>query len=325
MPKVKSLLLEVLTMYILNLIMVLAHKKSSHKIVLITLNDIFLSPSNSPMKTVRLFLFFCLSFYTVAYPQGKIEEAEESLKELKKAKSNSSSSTTYNSTNNANNIFFVDVLGGLLEPLLVYTAYGIAFESPFEMKLQGHGAFLTKHPYATSNSGNYSYAWDENSEIFVATLSNRFIFETNRLYGNHLNVDLRFLKRFELEADYLQLWEKNANFENNALGIYTALVKYNRVRTKRFNASWGLGTTYVDGDVNALGFTYALGAELFFANPFSLEANFNQSLIRSNTVNKFNALLNFYRKEYKFIGGYEHLKIGSVGFSNVSIGVGISI
>ncbi len=278
------------------------------------------------MKNLLLLFFFCLSFHNVAFSQGKITKAEESLKKkTKETKSDNSSSNKYESINHSYNNVFVDVFGGLLVQLFAYTAYGIAFESPFETRYQGHHAFLTKHPYATSNSGNYSYAWNENSEIFVASISNRFIFETNQLYGNHLNVDLRFLKRFELEMDYLQLWEKNTNFRNNTLGIYTALVKYNRVRTERFNASWGLGTTYVDGNVNAFGFTYALGAELFFAHPLSLESNFNQSIIRRTTVNKFNILLNFYRNQYKFIGGYEHLRIGSANLSNVSIGVGVSL
>ncbi|KAA5827932.1 hypothetical protein FPF71_03570 [Algibacter amylolyticus] len=136
---------------------------------------------------------------------------------------------------------------------------------------------------------------------------------------------MRFFKRIGLELDYLQLWENSPNFGKNALAIYTALAKYNRVRTERFNAYWGLGAAYIDGDVDALGFTYGLGAEWFFAKPFSLACNFNQVLVNDNNVNKFNGLLNYHRKQYKFIGGYEHLKIGSVGFSNVSLGVGISL
>ncbi len=60
------------------------------------------------------------------------------------------------------------------------------------------------------------------------------------------------------------------------------MAKYNRVRTERFNAWWGLGTAYVDGDVNELGFTYGLGAELFFIKPLSVESNFNQTLINNN-------------------------------------------
>ncbi len=176
-----------------------------------------------------------------------------------------------------------------------------------------------------SNTGNYSYNWNEDTEIFTTSITNRFIFETNKVSGNHLNADMRFLKRWGLELDYLQLWEENTNFGNNALAVYTVLAKYNRVRTERFNAWWGLGAAYVDGEVNELGFTYGLGAEFFLIEPFSLESNFNQTLINDNSVNKFNALLNYHRKQYKFTGGYEHLKMGNIGFSNFTFGIGISL
>ena len=53
-----------------------------------------------------------------------------------------------------------------------------------------------------------------------------------------------------LETDYLQLWEENNNFGNNSLAFYTTLIKYNRVRTEKFNAWWGLGATYVDGNID---------------------------------------------------------------------------
>ena len=192
------------------------------------------------------------------------------------------------------------------------------------MEHKSSNALLTKHPYTNTNTGNYSYTWNEDSKTFTTSISNRFIFETNRVYGNHLNVNMRFLKRFGLEIDYLQLWEENTNFDNNTLAIYTVLAKYNRVRTERFNAYWGLGAAYVDGDVDELGFTYGLGAELFFMKPFSIESNFNQTLINSNSIDKFNALLNYHRKQYKFTLGYEHLKIGDVGISNFTAGVGVS-
>ena len=275
------------------------------------------------MKRIIIFLFVITLFSLPCYSQGKIKDAEDSLKKTSN-KSSIKSQTASNKTNNRGSNFFVDMFGHLIIEAFVYSIYGIAFETPMETKHKGSHAFLTKYPYINSNTGNYSYEWNENTEIFTTTLTNRFIFETNRLQGNHLNVDIQFLKRFGLELDYLQLWERNHNFGDNAIAIYTALTKYHRIRTERFNGFWGLGATYVDGDVDDFGFTYALGAELFFANPMSLESNFNQTLINSNTINSFNLLLNFYKKQYKFTGGYEHLKIGSVPFSNVSLGLGVT-
>ncbi|WP_396602934.1 hypothetical protein [Algibacter sp. R77976] len=274
-------------------------------------------------KTMLSFLIIIVS--NVLYGQGKIKDAEDSLKKTEQSINSHTQSTYSNNSSDSDSDILTDIVRGIVAPIFAYTAYGIAVESPFETNNKSHNAFLTKYPYKNSNTGNYSYNWNEDSEILTTTLTSRFIFETNRLYGNHLNADMRFLKRLGLEFDYLQLWEENNNFDTNKLAIYTALAKYNRVRTERFNAYWGIGAAYIDGEVNALGFTYGLGAEWFFVKPLSLESNFNQILVNDNTVNKFNALLNFHRKQYKFSGGYEGLKIGSVGFSNVSLGIGVSL
>ena len=276
------------------------------------------------MKHIILFLIVII-FSTPSYGQGKIKDAEERLKKTEQSIKSHSRSSNSNNSNDSENDFLTDIARGILAPIFAYTAYGIAFESPFETNNKSHNAFLTKYPYKNSNTGNYAYDWSEDSEIFTTTLTSRFIFETNKLYGNHLNADMRFLKRFGLELDYLQLWEENSNFRNNALAIYTALAKYNRVRTERFNAYWGIGAAYIDGDVNTLGFTYGLGAECFFVKPLSLASNFNQILVNSTSVTKFNALLNFHKKQYKFTTGYEHLNIGGVNFSNVSLGFGVSL
>lgn len=279
------------------------------------------------MKLTKITVFLFLIFQHVSYSQGKINKAEEDLNKENNTSSTShsisKSTTTYNNYNSEGN-FLSDVVGGLFIQLFAYTAYGVAIESPFESNHKASNAYLTKHPYANTNTGHYSYNWNDDTEIFTTTISNRLIYESNSVYGNHLNLDMRFLKRIELEVDFLQLWEQNRNVPKNALGIYTALAKYNRVRTERFNASWGLGAAYVAGNVNKLGFTYGLSAELFFAKPLSLESNFTQTLVNSETINKFNGLLNYHKKQYKFIVGYEHLRIASVPFSNATAGVGIS-
>ncbi|GAA4888953.1 hypothetical protein GCM10023311_11160 [Flaviramulus aquimarinus] len=277
------------------------------------------------MKHFFLFFLVVIIFNSESYSQSKIDKAEDSLKESKKSKSRSYKSRYNNSGSNddSKNNFLTEVIGEFFVKAFLYSAYSVAIESPFEMKHRGSHAVLTKHPYKSGNTGNYTYEWNADSEVFTTSISNRLIFETNRLYGNHLNINTRFLQRVGLEIDYLQLWEVNPNFGNNALAIYTALVKYHRVRTERFNAWWGLGASYIDGNVDELGFTYGLGVELFFVKPFSLESNFNQTLINSNSINKFNALLNYHRKQYKFSGGYEHLKIGDIGFSTFSLGVGV--
>ena len=201
------------------------------------------------MKLQHLLFFALLTVQSFSYGQGKINQAEKDLKQQKtKTKSDNSIiypdlTTNNNRSYSSNGSFINGAVSSIFLQVMAYTVYGIANESPFEVNHKASNAFLTKHPYHNGNTGNYSYNWNADTEIFTTTISNRFIYESNSMYGNHLNLDLRFLKRFELDIDILQLWEKTANFGNNTLGIYTVLAKYNRVRTERFNASWGLGAT----------------------------------------------------------------------------------
>lgn len=273
------------------------------------------------MKQLVLLISVYLISFNVSYGQGKLQKAENSLKE----KENSGSTTYSNSTNNddSGGNFFAETIGYLLLDAFLYTTYYAFIESPLEYNTPSTNAYLTKYPYLKSNKGNYSYDWDKTTPIARLKLSSRYVFESNRIKGNHLNFDFRFSKRLAVEANYLQLWENSTNFGYNSLAFYTALLKYHRVRTEKLDVWWGVGASYVDGEVNELGFTYGLGAELFFAKPLSLESNFNQTLINNGTINKFNVLLNYHQKQYKFTGGYEHLKIGSQPFSMLTFGVGI--
>ncbi len=274
------------------------------------------------MKNVILFFGFILLFGTTTYGQSKIRKAEESLTK----KDNTSENKTYKKTDNDNseNDLFSEIVGEIFIQIFAYTVYGLAIESPFEYNNKSHSAFITKHPYYNSKEGNYSYSFDENVTLFRTEISSRYISENNQIKGAHFNLDLRFLKRLGLEVNYLQLWENNPNFGSDHLAIYTSLAKYYRIRTQKLDAWWGIGASYIDGAVNKLGFTYGLGAELFFAKPLSFEAIFNQTLVNSETVNKFNGLFNYHLNKYRMTVGYEHLKIGNQNFSMVTLGTGIS-
>lgn len=274
----------------------------------------------------NLAILFCVFLFigNTGIAQSKIKKAEDSLK--KDGQTNEGSISTYsypgdNGTSNGN--FFAEVIGGFFVEIFAYTAYGIVFESPFEINHKASSSYINKVPYYNSKKGNYSYDWDKSTSIFRSVLSSRYISENSRVKGTHLNLDMRFLKRLGLELNYLQLWENNPNFGTDNLAIYTTLAKYHRVRTEKFNAWWGLGTSYIDGSVNQFGFAYSLGAELFFVKPLSLETNFNQTLVNNSNVSKFNALLHYHLKKYRITGGYEHLKIGTEKFSLITLGLGI--
>lgn len=275
-------------------------------------------------NVIRLLCFICFFTAISSNAQSKIGRAEDSLN--KEERTTTNSKTTFSDGGNNNNSesnFFAEAIGGLLIEIFAYTVYGVVIESPFEQNHQASNAYLSKYPYQNSNKGHYTYQWNEDTPIFKTSFSARYISENSNVKAGELNLDMRFLKRLALEADYLQLWEKNPNFGKDNLAIYTALAKYHRVRTEKFDAWWGLGTSYVDGAVDRFGFTYGLGAELFFAKPLSLEANFNQSFINSDTVNKLNGLINYHIDAYKLIFGYQHLRIGNENFSTVTMGAGV--
>jgi len=277
---------------------------------------------NTLMKPSFIFFISLILCFNSIHGQGKLEKAEESL--TKKERQNNNDSRFYYNDDYDENSFWAETFGSLFVDLFLYLSYYIIVEAPIENEYRASNASITKYPYLNSNKGNYAYDWGDDTKQFRATLSSRFISENNTLYGNHVNLDMQFLKRVGFEFDYLQLWEENTNFGNNTLAIYSVLGKYHRIRTERFDAWWGLGATYIDGSIDEWGFTYALGAEWFFTKPFSLEANFNQTFINDNTVNKLPITLHYHFNRYRFSGGYQRLKIGSQNFSTFFAGIGIS-
>ena len=264
-----------------------------------------------------IIFFICLT----SYGQSKIEKAERSLKKesvtTSKNRRESKTKDTY-----FNNDFFLETIGPLIIEGFFYLSYYTFIEFPSEYEHRASNAIINKFPYYNSNKGNYSYDRDEASTLFRGALENRYIFENSRINGNHFNLDMRFLKRYGFEVDYLQLWEDNPNFGKNTLAVFSALAKYYRVRTERFDLWWGLGASYVSGGVNQFGFTYGLGSEVFLAKPISIMSNYNQTVMNNETINKFSALLNYHINQYKISGGYERIKIGSQGFSTMALGIG---
>ena len=274
---------------------------------------------NVNLKYLILVLLSLSTFPNVCFGQSKIGKAEKSLSSEKRSSNKPSSSN-----NDFDSNFFIDVFGRLIIDGFVYTVYSVLIESPPEYNNKSANASITKYPYNKNNKGNFTYDLAENSTRLRTTISSKYVFENSRINGNHLNINLKFLKRIGVETNYLQLWEDNPNFGKDKLALYSFLAKYHRVRTETFDFWWGLGTTYTDGDVNSWGFTYGLGIDLFIINPISFESAFNQTFVNDDTVNKFDLILNYHYKSFKFSGGYEHLRIGSENFSMILLGAGIS-
>jgi len=268
------------------------------------------------MKQFLICLALLCLITNVSFSQTKIRSAEKSLNS---GKTSSDDDDDYSDDGD----LFEEVFGEIIGEAFLYLTYYTFIESPTEGGQPMSYAPLTKYPYNNSIKGNYTYGLDDDYSNFRTEFTGRYITESSSLKGMHLNLEMRFAKRMGLEFDYQQLWEKNAYLGNDQLALYNLFVKYYRVRTEKIDLWWGIGGSYVDGDVDRFGFTYGLGFELFFAKPLSAEINFNQTFINSETINKFNVLLNYHIDQYKIIGGYEHLKIGTQRFSMATLGIGV--
>jgi len=272
----------------------------------------------------RLVIYISLLFFSIdtGFSQSRINRAENSL--------NSSNSWTKTTKENKEDkdvdLEFLLTLGTYTLEGFLYVVYGSYYVviGPSDEKENKTGeVFITNYPYNYSNKGNYTYNIEEDNSRFRTEIKSRYLFGNRSLKGVHLTSSMRFLKRLELEMDYNQLWENSVNFGQDELAIYNMLLKYHRIRFEKIDFWWGVGVSHIAGDVNRYGFTYNLGSELFFVKPLSLEVSFNQTFVNTETVNKFNALLNCHIKRFKVIGGYEHLKIGTENFRMMTFGAGV--
>ena len=270
------------------------------------------------MKQFLICLAFICFITNTSYSQTKIGRAEDSLN-----KDSNRESSDSDDGDDDNSDFFAETFGEIILQAFLYVSYYALIGPSSEYEPQMNCASLTKYPYNKSNIGDYNYNWDENYSKFRTEFTGRYISESSSLKGMHLNMEMRFLNRIGVDLDYHQLWEKNPDLGNDNLALYNVLAKYYRVRTEKIELYWGIGTTYVDGSVDRIGFSYGLGSELFFAKPLSFETNFQQTFINSKTINKFNVLLNYHVDQYKVMGGYEYLKIGSQPFSSITLGIGV--
>ena len=276
------------------------------------------------MKQALLLTVFVFLINFAVYSQSKIGKAERDLNEDKNVSNqNGSNISSVDNNDNLHGNFLSDLVGGLLIDLFAYTAYGIAIEFPFERAYPASTSHLTLYPYHEDKKGNYTYDLEQKHKLIRNSLSVKYISENRHLKGAHININTLFFNKFGLEADYLQLWENNTNFGNDKLAIYSLMGKYQRIRTEKFNAYWGVGAAYIDGSVDKFGFLYGLGAELYITKPIGIEANFSQTFINSESVDKLTLLLNYHFKQIKFSGGYEHLSIGNQNFSTFGLGLGV--
>ncbi|MEE9408852.1 MAG: hypothetical protein V3V28_12345 [Polaribacter sp.] len=275
-------------------------------------------------KLLIVILIFSVNT-TLISQNGKLDKGKESLKETNTSNSGGNKSTkntsSRGSVSNDDDTMnpFVSILWGLF----AYTAYGILVESPWEMDSRMHNAEISNYAFKEKNYGNFIYTDSTNYNITRFDITNNFVIENSNLYGNNFGVNFRFLKRFAVDVDYLYLSE-NVNGKRDSFSLYSALLKYHRIRTQRFDAWFGLGMMHVGNDVNKTGFGLGVGVEIFIAKPISLDFSHKWTNINNQEVHKTKLLLKYHIKNYQIFSGYEYFKIGVSKIKAFSFGIGAS-
>jgi hypothetical protein len=271
-----------------------------------------------------LFAFICFHSFS---QEGKLEKAKESLKTTNSSgnigtfsakSSNSSSSTRNNDFSGIENPF-----ARIIWYVTAYPFYGVFFESTWERKGRMSAAEISNYPYKEAKYDNFIYTDATNYNISRFDFYNHFLIESKNLYGNDLGVDFRFLKRFALDINYTTFSEK-INGNRDAFNMFSALLKYHRIRTQRFDAWFGLGCRRIFNDVNETRALIGFGGEIFIAKPISLVASHKWATVNSQSVRNTKLLLKYNINNYRIASGYEHYKLGVSKINVFSIGVEVS-
>lgn len=253
--------------------------------------------------------------------KGKLKDAKESLKE-KPTTSIPVKNTNRSSRRSSSVISSFDSGNPLLDLTFLIAfnlTYGIVVESVFEFNSRMHSAQIS----TPNHYGNFVYEDANDFALARLDISNALVIEDKNLYGNHLNLNFRFAKRFDLEVRYLQLIEK-VNRQTERFSLMTSMLNYHRVRTQKFDLWFGLGAMYVANNVKEFGFAYGAGTELFVAKPISILASYKGASINSQQVSKSKILLNYYLKNYRISSGYEHFTLGVSNIDAFSLGLRLS-
>jgi hypothetical protein len=276
------------------------------------------------MKTLVFALILTVSFSSIGFSQErKLDLAKESLKQKEIVSASSSSGSVKNPKTKVKNPF-IEELGLLIFKISIGLAYQISVESYLEKDSKMHKASLSKYPYKEKYFGNYIYTDStKNKSVFRVDVMSSFVYESKILYGNNLNFNFRFAKRFDLELGSLQLFEKVDGSTDN-FSLYNAMINYHRIRSQKLDFWFGFGIMYVANDVEKAGFSYGVGAEWFFSKPMSVLATYKGTSINSRTVDKARFLLKYHIKNFNISTGFEHYTLGVSNVNTFSVGVGVS-
>ena len=268
----------------------------------------------------KLLLFSVILFTSYCSFAQRIDKSKNELKSGKSSGTRSSSNGS-NSARSSSNDY--GIAGLLAETFLYVGFYSTIGDYRSEEHLYNS---LSKYPYFDGESGNFQKNNDsiDYGNLMRFDIEDHLLYNNRNLFGNHLKAKFRPFQYLYVQADYRELVEKNLftnQFSN--LSVFQFNLAYDRIRFKKFNLGWTLGATYIGNDVQKVGFSYGLNADVFIVKNISFNSAMLWSNINGFPVNSFELRGKYHKKKYFFSIGYEHLKIASPNYNFVTLGTGI--
>jgi hypothetical protein len=266
------------------------------------------------------------AFLAITLTTGSLnaqDKLDRSKKELNEGSTNSGSKSR-SSTESSDSDDGID--SELWADIFTYTIGGVfyvLFGSGDEEHLENE---LTECPYYAPEKGNYfnsEFAEGNTGNNFRIDIQNRLVYNSNDLFGNHLDAKIRPFQYFYFKAEYYQLIERQELAgTTDGLSLFYLNFAYDRLRFERFNLGWTTGVSYVGSGVNKAGFSFGLQAEYFLQKNVSFAAAAKWSAVNGKPVNAYEAQARFHKKNYFLTFGVEQLKIASPNYTFVTLGAG---
>ncbi len=271
------------------------------------------------MKRILSFsTFLIFLFSTQNYSQNKVSQSKSELKSSS-SKSGSGSGTSSKGSSDDD-----DYDTSLIEMIAFgIFKYGLIGDYRHEKHLNSD---LSPYPFYNNVSGNFQNINEDSikSYIWRLDIENHFIYSDNNLFGNHLKATYRPFQYFYFQGDYRQIFEKNKLTDtSDNLSLFHLNISYDRIRFERFNFGWNIGASYVGNEVKKAGFSYGLSMDFFMNKRLSFSGAAKWSQINGHPVNAYEFQTKYYKTNYYFSLGYEHLKIASPKYNFIAVGGGI--
>ncbi|WP_369047905.1 hypothetical protein [Tenacibaculum sp. UWU-22] len=263
---------------------------------------------------MKQLLFSLLLLSSLAFSQEKLKNAKKSLSKQKTERSfTKNTKVTYRKSNNSsiNNTDeaanpFVKIFGNVI----FYSTVGL---------VSGRAEWRELNPYPYYNDyGEYTTHFSDKTKRSSFKLGSNYLFNTVK--GIETTALFKPIPLVGIDVSYLYFSEATFNHNEN-FNIVSVMANYYRIRENYISFWWGLGATYAGNQVNTIGFSYALGTEIYPIKPISLHVSWKQSFINHNTIDVFKSQLKYHLKNTAIYTGYHNYQLGNQPIGGIVLGM----